>query len=199
MVVKKALFLFLFCFASIGLYSQIGIRGGYNVSSLRFNKEYNAPDLSRFQLGLTYSYMPSAGKGFGLETGLLYTQKGSLNRDYQTTKYKLNYLEIPLNLRYLLRVGPIGIYAYAGLYGGYLTNAVYQTESAKTEIEVGKFADRLDFGYGLGLGVELLSRVQLGFNWSSGFIDVSHVYNSVEGNVTSMKNRLASVTLGFLF
>ena len=67
MVVKKALFLFLFCFASIGLYSQIGIRGGYNVSSLRFNKEYNAPDLSRFQLGLTYSYMPSAGKGFGLE------------------------------------------------------------------------------------------------------------------------------------
>lgn len=196
---KKLLFSLLFVSLTLSVTAQVGIRGGMNVASQRINKNYTNSDMTRFQAGVTYSYLPRKGKGFGLETGLLYTQKGSIDKNHLTNKYKLNYIEIPLNLRYLLQLGPIGIYAHAGLYGGYLTNMKHQTEAGKKEIELGSFSDRLDFGYNAGAGIELLRKIQLGFNWSAGFKNLSYLYESIDPSITTCKNRLFSVTLAYLF
>lgn len=195
---RITLLLIVFSAIAINMSAQIGIRAGVNVSGQRINKSYNAPELTRLQFGLTYDYMPAYAKGFGLETGFLYSQKGAFESDYQTNKFKLNYVEIPLNFRYLYELGPVGFYAHTGLYAACLTNAIYQEEAVKRELQISDFSDRMDYGYNVGVGVELVKKVQIGFNWSAGFRNISHLYQGIDTNINKCRNRGFSVTVGVL-
>jgi len=205
---KKTFIVLSFALLALSLHAQTGIRAGMNIASQSLHSNifnYNNKQSAGFQAGLVYQHMPKQ-TGFGLESGLLFSRKGGRFEYYDTDAlYKgsneLDYLEIPLNLRYRLTVGPVGLYAYAGLYGAYLLQAKSTTEGdiEEPKLELNKFADRADYGYTVGTGVELLRKVQLGINWNGGLKDIASVYGQTPLHIASGKNKVFSVNVVLLF
>ncbi|MFA5046355.1 MAG: outer membrane beta-barrel protein, partial [Paludibacter sp.] len=158
--------------------AQLGLKAGVNlaneIKSLNL-AEINTSNLTGYQIGLVYQAMPKKS-GLGVEIGALLSQKGSVidstNLDYsiQQGYRELNYIEVPLNLRYHISIGFIGFYGFGGVYGGYELNGKVVDEIVGTTQDetFQTFMDHVDYGYNFGAGVELFRKVQLGATWSQG-------------------------------
>ncbi len=87
------------------------------------------------------------------------------------------------------------------MYGSYLVRAKtsFDTDGEDSKLKLGNFSDRADYGYGVGGGIELLRKVQIGVNWNGGFKDISSVYKNTPLEITSGKNRMLSVNVVLLF
>ena len=200
------------CYTS-GLFAQLGIKAGVNMANeiKSFNQSdisnaFSSQNLTGYEIGLTYQFMPKKS-GLGCELGALLTQKGSVFIDTLSSAgfikkgyNELNYLEVPFNLRYRLSLGFLGIYGTAGIYGGYAlssktvdeANNTSQSQSFQTLI------DHLDYGYNLGIGVEMFKKIQFGGTWSQGIKDTStSSYVLPSQKMTS--NRVFSVNLVYMF
>lgn len=183
--------------------AQLGLKAGVNlaneIKSLNL-AEINTSNLTGYQIGLVYQAMPKKS-GLGVEIGALLSQKGSVidstNLDYsiQQGYRELNYIEVPLNLRYHISIGFIGFYGFGGVYGGYELNGKVVDEIVGTTQDetFQTFMDHVDYGYNFGAGVELFRKVQLGATWSQGVKNVS------ASGITPGTNRVLSVNLVYLF
>lgn len=193
------------------LYAQIGIKAGVNManqieslSSQDIADGFNRENLTGYQLGLVYQLNPRKS-GIGAEIGLLVSQKGFSFSDSTTVinnvvrgYQELNYLEAPLNLRYKINLGFLGVYGYGGVYAGYALNGRNVTETEDTSADIGfkDLMDRADYGYNLGLGVEFFSKIQFGLNLSQGLKDSNFTDDSTENTTI---NRAFSIGLTYLF
>lgn len=187
---------------STGLFAQLGIKAGLNMANeiRTFDRSdiatsFQSSNLTGYQIGLVYQAMPKK-TGMGVEIGALLSQKGSsfhfdsINVDNVLRNgYKeINYLEVPLNIRYHIIVGLVGVYGFGGIYGGCALSGSTVTESTSTtEKEAYKtFADRVDYGYNFGAGVELFRKIQLGGTWSNGIKSTSNADSSFKNKVFTM-------------
>jgi len=205
--------LFLMLLLVTGMHAQLGIRAGINManeintfSQSELKAGFNSTNLTGYQIGLVYQVMPK-NTGFGIESGVLYSQKGSSFSDSTNIAnvikqgYKeLNYLEVPVNVRYRLSLGGVAIYGFGGLYGGYALNG--KTVDEKTN-DVQKetfsdFTDHVDYGYNIGAGVELFKKIQLGATWSQGLKNTSVTFAGLP-TPTKTTNRVYSINLVYLF
>lgn len=207
------LLIVVFVFSTSELYAQLGIKAGVNMANeiTSFSQQaiadgFSSKNLTGYQIGLVYQIMPKKS-GLGVEIGALISQKGSTFNDTITVTdfikqgYKeLNYLEVPFNLRYRLKIGFIGIYAFGGVYGGYMLSSKIGDETNNTTQDqtLGNFSDRMDYGYDLGAGLELFNKVQFGASWSHG---LKNTAASVSGLPTpsNVNNSVFSVNLVYLF
>lgn len=198
----------LFFACSTGIYAQLGIKAGVNLANeiKSFSQSdiaagFNSNNLTGYQLGLVYQAVPKKS-GFGIEIGALLSQKGSTfhfdSIDVVNTLkdgYKeLNYVEVPLNIRYHLSLGFLGIYGFGGVYGGYALSGKTVTETTNTsEIQTFQsFMDHVDYGYNFGAGFELFKKIQLGATWSQGLKNIE------SSGLTPTTNRVFSVNLVYL-
>lgn len=189
-------------FCSTGIFAQLGIKAGLNMANeiRSFNRSdvatsFHSSNLTGYQIGLVYQAMPKK-TGVGVEIGALLSQKGSsfhfdsINVDNVLRNgYKeINYLEVPLNIRYHIIVGLVGVYGFGGVYGACALSGSTVTESTSTtEKETYKtFADRVDYGYNFGAGVELFRKIQLGGTWSNGIKSTSNADSSFKNKVFTM-------------
>jgi opacity protein-like surface antigen len=211
---RKSLYL-LICLlvGTTGLFAQFGIKAGVNManeiksfSQTDIKNAFSSENLTGYQIGLTYQFMPKKS-GLGCEIGALLTQKGSAFNDSLNTDgaikigyNELNYVEVPFNLRYRLTLGFIGIYGTAGIYGGYaLSGKTVDETTNTTEIQSFQtFMDHLDYGWNLGAGVELFKKIQFGATWSEGLKDTS-VSNPWLPTPKKASNRVFSLNLVYLF
>ena len=202
------------CFIIIGLllcftelFAQFGIKAGVNVANeiSTITNGFSTKNLTGYQIGVVYQAIPKKS-GAGCEIGLMLSQKGSTfidntNVNAVTEGYKeLNYLEIPFNMRYHITLGIIGIYATAGIYGGYLLSGKTVNEITNNiqEETFQTFTDHLDYGYNTGLGVELFKKIQLGLAYSQGLKNT--LISSPDVTTSNyITNRVFSVNLVYLF
>ena len=200
-------------YSSTVLYAQFGIKAGINIanevnsfSPSESKSGFNSTDLTGFQIGVVYQAMPKTS-GFGVEIGALLSQKGCTFSDSANISnvikqgYKeLRYLEVPLNLRYHLSVGMLGIYGFGGVYGGYaLSEKTVDESTNNTQNAIyPTFGDHVDYGYNFGAGVELFKKIQFGASLSRG---LKNTATGIEGLPTPTKttNRVYSVNLVYLF
>lgn len=198
--------------AGTTLFAQLGIRAGINLANeiKSFSNEdisagFSTENLTGYHIGLIYQTMPQKS-GLGGDFGLLLSQKGYTYNDSLSIAnavlqgYKeINYLEVPFNLRYRLKLAFLGIYGYGGLYTGYALNGkkVDETQNSTEEIGFQNFMNRLDFGYNLGVGVEFFRKIQLGATWSQGLKKIE----STNSGTTEPEgiNRVFSLNLTYLF
>ena len=210
-------------------HAQVGLRGGVNMANeiRTFNKEelqgaFSSDNLTGYQAGLVLQLNPRKS-GLGLELGALLSQKGSMFRfdstgvvnTFKKAYQEINYIEVPLNLRYRLCLGALGIYGSAGVYGDYALNgkSVFDSQIV-TDLETAKnlddFMDRFDYGYSLGCGIEIMSTIQIGANWSQGLVkkDANKSFTDMiktSGGVplpnlkVSSVSKVFSVSLTYLF
>jgi hypothetical protein len=200
-------------FFTTGLFAQFGIKGGVNIatemnsfSQSDIRAGFNSTNLTGYQIGIVYQAMFKKS-GFGIETGALLSQIGSTFSD--STKIadvikqgyrELNYLNIPLNVRYRLLLGEVGIYGFAGIYGGYALSGktVDETTNHIQNTSYAGFKDHLDYGYNFGAGVEIFKKIQFGTTISQGLKNTSTIVIGLP-TPTTTTNRVYSVNLVYLF
>jgi len=213
---RSFLLLFVAIFFSSQLFAKFGIKAGVNISSeIRSWKDIeniSLDNLSGFHVGLI-GQIPFSKKasGFGMEIGAFFSQKGSFfsfvedeNLPNTITKAynELNYAEVPLNLRYTLSLGVVGIYGSAGMYAGYMFNGKTVDETAKevSKMNFSEFTDKLDYGCTLGVGIEILRKIQIGATWSRGLkINQTPIRINALNEIFDSQNSTFSVGLAYLF
>jgi hypothetical protein len=206
---KKIVFSILFIIIFItNTYGQFGIRAGVNMANeiRSFNSiqnNFKSENLTAFHIGLVWQ-VPFGHTGFGTEIGALYSQKGSFfgyadNNSQNLDSYdELNYIEVPLNVRFKLSAGGFGIYGTVGAYAAYLlmgqtiNEATYEVKN----ISFMRSNDHLDYGISAGIGVEVFRKIQLGATWSFGL--KGNKINTLD-ELKMSKNKVFSVNLTYLF
>lgn len=181
---------------------KFGVKGGMNISTVSFSKDIvNADNITGFQIGPMIDVtVPLLGAGFDL--AVLYSKKGMSvdNEDIST-----DYLEVPLNLKWKLELPLVKPYLAAGPYIGFRVGGEDSWTTLKNQIEAKSFSAGLNFG----AGVELLSHLQVGFNYGLGLTDNYSAqsltipsyssYGSASSATSSGKNRGWSITAAVLF
>ena len=207
---RYLLLFFLMIIFSCQLFAQLGIKAGVNMATeIRSLKQedieagFSPENLNGFHIGLVYQ-STFAETRWSTEIGALLSQKGSFfsykEIDIMTAYNELNYAEVPINIRYTLSLGALGIYGSAGVYAGYLFEGKTVNET-KEEILYMKFSelvDKLDYGYSLGAGVELLDKIQLGVTWTRG-IKTNPINIQAPNAMPNSKNNTFSIGLVYLF
>lgn len=210
---KHISFVVVLLFCTTGLFAQLGIKMGLNMANevRSFNRAdvstgFKSDNLTGYQIGLVYQAMPKKS-GLGFEIAALISQKGSTFSDSTgivgiiKQGYKeLNYVEVPLNLRYRLSLGVMGVYAFGGVYGGYsYSGKVVDEKTNTTQNETfPATADRIDYGYNFGGGLEIFKKIQLGATWSRGLKDTSKTNVGLPVS-TKATNKVMSINLVYLF
>ncbi|MDR0507929.1 MAG: PorT family protein [Dysgonamonadaceae bacterium] len=167
---KKSLILLviLSLFTAITAQAQFkwGLKAGLNISKASFDEKVIATEnLTGFQVGpMIELTVPAINIGF--DAAVLYSQQGTKIKIEETLldeSYKTNTLEVPVNLKYKISLlDLVGAYVAVGPYASF-----------KLSDDIKKQAEAKSFGAGLnfGLGVELLSHLQVGFNYKLGLTD----------------------------
>lgn len=196
---------------------RFGIKTGLNFSnaSAKFGGEKIDDIKMRFggQFGVLAQF--ELTENLALQPEVMYSTMGyKVEEEGAATKTKLNYLQIPVNVMYKFGSGSAKPYITVGPYIGYALNGKYETEPLddlldeynfkqlyvepeKADIKFGdEFGEmkRLDFGVGIGAGVEL-EHFQFGVNYSLGLANIMGGGDSDN----SIKNSLFSVSAAFLF
>lgn len=218
-------------FASIvSAHAQFGVMGGFTSSNTSINtKEImeNAKNISLYHAGVFYKF--NLGAGFAIQPTLSYQMKGAtLEKNIQvgdikaaseTLETKTGFIEVSANAQWgvdllafrpFVMVEPFIGYGITGkenfkvseYYAGGSINSE-QVNAAAKEVKNG-----LEFGFGVGGGVEIASRVQVSVQWfknlgklyNDGKVDGETVLTLVKDNYKNINNYSGiKVTLGVLF
>lgn len=200
---KKVFFLSLFLALIVIMPAEaqfkLGIRAGANMSSLKFNKEVKSSNVAGFTGGVMAEFI-IPGLGFGLDGAVMYTRRGSelkfsdivdaagnvIGSNKSTTK--LDYIEIPVNLKYKLGLPLVKPYIFAGPSFAFLVGDKISE----------RFKERnFDTSINVGAGLELLGKVQISAQYGWGLnktLKVKTLDETLNG-----KNRYWTITAAYLF
>jgi len=199
-------------FSSVHLFGsynlEYGIKGGLSLSKLNIYGDdastYTSKYYKNVYVGLSFHY-PFL-EDMGIQTGAFYTVKGldqewMENSTLNTANIKLEYLEVPLLLKYHfaseLKSTP---YLLGGIYGAYLLSAKNTVSSQVTDIK--RYFKKIDLGVSIGAGFDFTIsgtfKVSLEGKYSFSIQDTHKIQDEVLENY-HMKNRAFNFLLGFSF
>ncbi len=187
---------------------QFGLKGGLNVSKMSFDKDViDGDNQTGFFVGpMVEVTLPVVG--LGIDAALLYDNKSVKISDVYNgedidTKSTLQYLDIPINVKYTLGLGSVaGIYVATGPQFSFNIghkNILKSTYSLKSS----------QFSWNVGAGVKLLKHLQIGYNYNiaigktaevneDGAVSTatSTLWNTISGD---MKNNTHQISVAYLF
>ena len=180
-VIAAALFLSATAFAE-----GFGIIGGYTASSLKM-KEMTFKNSGGIHAGFAINV--PLGLGFNIQPELLYNVKGynwegDTNATELQNRLKFGYVEVPVQLQWgpdLLLLRP---YVLAEPFAGFAVTGRKIIEKGETTVDWDSFKSRLEYGVGVGAGIEIYNRVQVSFKYYWNFEDAtqwSDVTDKVKG------------------
>jgi hypothetical protein len=165
---------------------------GLNISNVTGKGLDMEPKLG-VKAGLVFN-MPLSEVMF-LQPGVFYSQKGFRN---DSVRNNLNYIEVPLNLMYRLKLKKSGsLFASAGLYGAYALygRTIDDRDHVSTKISFGSKQHQINpwgFGANMGVGYELPINLYIRAQYGIGLISI---YN---GTTVDTRHRLFQFTIGYL-
>ncbi|RHJ91139.1 porin family protein [Parabacteroides bouchesdurhonensis] len=188
-----ALFALIVCPAKAQV--KFGIKGGVNITSVRFSRDIVKSDnVTGFQVGpMIEATMPLFG--VGIDAALLYSQKGmDASNQIGSENIKTDYIDIPVNLKWKFGLPIIKAYLAAGPYVGFRVGGD-KFWDIPGEISGQMKAKNFNAGLNFGVGAELIKHLQVGFNYGLGLTD-DFTSSKVD---LSAKNRGWSITAAILF
>jgi len=189
---KLVLFVFLMAFFAFSSTAQKwGIKAGTNFSTLAIDDDgFDTERKFGVHLGAVAEF--EIFEKLAFEPGMFFSQKGTsydVEGDYDS---RMNYLDIPLNLKYklgnfFLQGGP--------LVGIGLNGTQNFGEEGDEDVKFGSGDNetkRLDMGLTLGAGMNF-NNFQVSANYGFGLRNLSNIDDM------SVKNRVLSVSIGYYF
>ena len=172
---KKIVLILLLIFSFQPLFSQIGLKGGINFSTINHR---DIDNLSGFQIGLYLHFKLS--NVVHLNTGFNYSQKGFiipksfLGTPIDGQEVPVNYIEIPANFAFHLKTGQ--------------QSSVFIQGGPYFAMTSGNTVESTDYGLNFGLGFEYMT-FQIALNYGLGLRQV----------LSTFQNRVISVTIAGYF
>lgn len=189
----------LLCSVSAGLSAQsFGVTGGFTSSELKI-KDIDKTSVAGFHAGVAFN-VPLIS-GLALQPGLQYNVKGTSLSSLRTS---IGYVEMPVQLQWGLDLLLLRPYIFTEPFIGYAVNwsASESHTSIGSDLSLDKLNSRLEYGLGVGAGVDLFNRIQLSFRYYWNFEDcgVGNYFDIVKDHVTEREsfNGLA-LTIGVFF
>jgi len=176
---------------------NFGVKGGVNISSVHFNKDIiESSNITGFQIGPMVEIM-APYLGVGVDAAVLYSQKGMKNNDaQQDDDLTTDYIDVPVNFKWKFGLPVIKGYFAAGPYVGFRVGGdkIWKIPGKiDSQLETKSFAAGLNFG----LGAEVLSHLQVGFNYGFG---LTNNYSGADGDETfDGKHRGWTISAAILF
>jgi hypothetical protein len=192
---------------------RFGVLGGINFQNL--NGKYVSGDRLESSLILGYHAGVNALIGIAPEIyfqpGLLFSTKGGTVK--QTTadvKFRLNYIELPLNVLYrgqigegfvLLGLGPYLGYAISGkaITGDIKRNIQFQSSIGSGDSNQSYYFRGFDSGANIFAGYEMASGIFLQLNTQLGLLKINPENNMVSNDKSVVKNTGYGLSVGYRF
>lgn len=203
---KKAIIAIAALFVALSANAQIGVVAGLTSSST--NVEAAVADIknvNQYHVGITYKI--GIGNMLAIQPALIYNMKGTqlgdiAGLDDVDVDYKTGYLELPVQVQLGFGIGSIArVYGFAEPFVGYaITNQVQGLGDTVKNWDNVK--NRLEYGVGLGAGVELFRHLQVSVKY---FWDLGDVYGAditfgdVTKDIATSKCSGIAASVAFLF
>lgn len=160
--------------------AQVGIVAGVTSTATDIKSAWaEASDITQYHVGLAFKF--SFADIFVIQPEVLYNVKGSKlsdgtdNTDFKAD-FKTGFLEVPLQLQLGIPIAEtLRIYGFAEPFVGYaITNESKEELADAEEVKHNwdSVKNRLEYGVGAGVGVEILENIQLSvrYYWNLGKI-----------------------------
>ncbi len=193
---KKVILVFAVLLSAVAVHAQVsfGIKAGFNNSTLGGDDA----DLSgkKSNTGFNFGVMAAIpiSTNFVFQPEIMYSANEGMEFRPTTTSetnYNLNYVNIPLMLKYKSS----GFYGEAGPYFGFLTSGKVKTKTSTTttETDIKDSFDGTDMGVALGTGYIMKSGLGFGVRYNMG---LQNIYDATS---PEFKNRFWQVNLIYMF
>ena len=172
---------------------RFGVKGGYNLATVKFNKDViNSDNVDGFRVGPMFEVMFDGP--VGVDFGLLYSRKGFFSKD-KDDSFTNDFLEIPVNLKLKMGLPVLSPYFAGGPYASFLVGGEKNIKNIASGIENQLKAQTFGVGLNFTAGVEVASRIQAGLTYNMGLTDN---YKEDKGSLSGKTHTwLVSVTLLF--
>ena len=187
------LVLLIFAVSEANAQFRFGVKGGYNLATVKFNKDVVKSDnVDGFHVGPMFEFMFDGP--VGVDFGLLYSRKGFFSEDKDDSVTN-DFLEIPVNLKLKMELPVLTPYFAAGPYASFLVGGEKNIKNIVSGLDHQLKAKSFGAGLNFTAGVEVMSRIQAGLTYNLGLTDNYKEYNgSLAGKTHTW---LFSVTLLF--
>ena len=211
---KKYILAFWFILFTIAGFTQtlkFGIKAGLNLSSQSLKSSsfnMDGENLVGFHLG---GILDIGYDNFSIQPGLFFTTKGEKitsqllnsqgeNAGVALTKVKLNYLEMPVNLLYKIKVNEASsVFFGGGPYIGYGLSGTVSANDNSSKLNFGNNNDpntgnyrNPDYGINFTGGVDI-NNITVGVNYGLGLSNLSYAQGA------TLHNKVLGFSLGYLF
>lgn len=176
-----------YCIGHAQAHPDFGIKAGLNIASLSSSDNTNFKSKASFHLGgLVHIHV---SRYFAVQPEVVYSEQGAkVTTGNMESKYKFNYVNIPVLLQYL---AGNGFRLETGPQLGLLTSA--HTETGNVEVNVKSDINSTDFSWAFGAGY--LSHTRLGFDarYNVGISDIS------KSGSTKLRNNVVQLGIFYQF
>ena len=190
-------------FVAASASAQIGISAGLTSSSTTLDGAYadvTNGAVNQYHVGLTYKI--GLGNILAIQPSILYNVKGSNFNVEDITSTSLNFktgfVEVPVQVQLGFGLGTLArVYALAEPYVGYAITNEVTTKSAiaaaaNTQQTWDNVKNRLEYGVGVGAGVELLRHLQVSVKY---FWTLSDLYGLQDAKLDNIINSLSNINM----
>ena len=159
-------------FASMAVASaqQFGVIGGMTSSKVDLSEGIETKDITLYHAGVLYK--ADLGAGFALQPMLTYQVKGAETPDF---KSKTGFAELSMGVQWGLDLLAFRPFVFAEPFVGYqLTGEERFLNNEDLNKTVSEAKNELEYGFGLGAGLEITSHIQLSCQL---FRNLGHLYD----------------------
>ena len=209
---KRFLVLALALSLSLSSFARGGflVKAGYSNSNMDLNRDISTVisedvfsdasfrNLSGYHVGV--GYRTGSFSGLRFQPELVYNLRGTHIDD--TTAWKMGYLEMPLNLQWGLDLILLRPYVQVSPCIGYnLVNNISDTDAGRALDEITAAANKLEYGLGVGGGLDIMNLIQISvnYNWNFGSVANLEAYQERVSDIKQSKPSCLQVSLAFLF
>ena len=206
---KKLIVIVASLLIAVSAHAQLGVIAGITSAQTKFDNVdaaiIEAQNATQYHVGVAYKL--GLGNFIAIQPAIIYNVKGSkvsAVAGLSDFDFKSGYLEVPVQLQVGMGIGDLArVYAIAEPFVGMaITETTIKGLASDQKIEWDDFADKLEYGIGIGAGVELIKHVQVAarYFWNMGGAkDAKINVSDVKDIVTNKKANgvMASVVLLF--
>lgn len=202
---KKLIVIVASLLVAVSAHAQFGIVAGITSSKATIDAALSdVQNVTQYHVGLTYKIDLGI---VAIQPALIYNVKGAKVSEFKALgdiasfDYKNGYLELPVQVQAGLNLGVARIYAIAEPFIGYaITNSTQSSNGNKIDVKWNEVKNKLEYGIGVGAGVELIKHVQISarYFWNLGNVEKVAIATVTDAVSNKAANGIvASVTLLF--
>lgn len=192
---------------AVSAHAQFGVVAGITSSSSNLKDavaDVQAQNITQYHVGITYKLDLGL---IAIQPSILYNMKGTklnvANIGATELDYKTGYVEVPVQLQAGLNLGVARIYGFAEPFVGYaITNQVNSSLAKDPQSTWNNIKSKLEYGVGLGVGVELIKHVQVSakYFWNMGSMYGTNIdFAGVKSTIAEQKASGIAASVAILF